>query len=144
MVTDPIAARLHLTAREATRAAAFFERVLMFDFYDGPESGIAETADRAAYRFVAIGESRHRRYRAYLLDHLAADVPFSTVSRAEAFITAREWEAARGVPRAGRYVVVGDLWLRCFVADRLDESRPLPSDFAHAHRLLRSKFVSAD
>jgi hypothetical protein len=143
-VTDPLAARLHLTAREAARAAAFFERVFTFDFYDGPETGIAQTADRAAYRFEAFGESRHRRYRAYLLDHLADDVPFPTVARTDAFITAEEWEAAHGVPRAGRYVLISDLWLRCFVADSLDEGSPPPTDFAHAHRLLRSKFVSSD
>jgi hypothetical protein len=142
-VPDPLAARIHLTAKEATRAPAFFERVLMFGFYDGPETGIAETGDHAAYRFEAIGESRHRLYRAYVFDHLIGALPFATIGRGDDFITAAEWEAARGVQSAGRYVVLGDGWLRCFVADRLGEHRAPPVDFADAHRLLRSKFAAA-
>jgi hypothetical protein len=143
-LTDPLAAHTHLTAKEAARAEAFFERFFTFDFYDGPETGIAETADRAAYRFEAIGESRHRRYRAYLLVHLTGDIPFPTKGREAGFITAAEWEAAFDVPSGERYVVVSDLWLRCFVADRLGGNTSPPTRFAEAHRLLRSKFVSAD
>jgi hypothetical protein len=91
--------RLRLTAREATRAVAFFEEVAIAGFYDGPETGIGWTSERAAYRFYAIGESRSRRYRAYLVDHLVGVVPFTTGGRADAFVTAAEW-TRRGTFRA--------------------------------------------
>jgi hypothetical protein len=142
-MSHSLEARTKLSAREAARHAGLFERVLMFDFYDGPETGIAETADGEAYRFESIGESRHRRYRAYVVDHLTGSLPFRTTARADGFLTASEWKAIQEVGSSERYVAISDLWLRCLVADRLSEGDHPPTDFNAAHRFLGFKFASA-
>ncbi len=140
---DPLAARTDLTARQATEAPEVFVRVFIFDFYDGPESGVAETPESAAYRFSDLGESRYRRHRAYLIEHLPAGLPPWARDRAGGFLSEAEWRECRALPRAKRYVAIGDLWLRCLVVDALSEDGVVPGTFIETHRALRSRFASA-
>jgi len=122
-----------------------FTRIRAFAFYDGPETGLAKTAAGDIYRFEEVGESRHRRYRAYLLERVLEDALTRETDPDVAFdwITASEWERVRHAPSGERYVGISDLWLRGLVVNRMEPEAPSPSDFAEAHALLRSKFFSA-
>ncbi|WP_171089699.1 hypothetical protein [Usitatibacter rugosus] len=50
-----------------------FSLVVGFDYYDGPEDGLGVFPSGVGMRFVAVGESRTRRFRAFLLDLLEGD-----------------------------------------------------------------------
>jgi hypothetical protein len=141
-VSHPLEERSHLSATQAAHATAVFTRVHPFDFYDGPESGIAETATGHIYRFESVGESRHRRFRAYVLDCLTEAVPLSC--DIDGFLSAKTWESARKAASAARYIGIGDLWLGRLVVERLSPGEAPPADFSAAHRRLRVKFASSD
>jgi hypothetical protein len=42
-----------------------FEQILVFDFYDGPEKGLAIYPSGEGLRFSSLGESTSRRFRAF-------------------------------------------------------------------------------
>jgi hypothetical protein len=96
-----------------------------YEFYDGPESGVAETPDGNAYRFVAIGESRYRSHRAYLIDHLTGGISIANGDQGRD-LTNAEWLVVRELPGCARYVSISDLWLRCLIARRLGENDSCP------------------
>ncbi|WP_457333707.1 hypothetical protein [Rhizobacter sp. P5_C2] len=54
-----------LAAQPLVRNDPGFELVLAFDYYDGPESGIAVLASGQAVRFTSLGDSNSRLFRAF-------------------------------------------------------------------------------
>ncbi|WP_129782053.1 hypothetical protein [Peristeroidobacter soli] len=139
-----------------------YVRVLAFDFYDGPESGLAMTESGRAVRFVSLGDSRSRLNRAFLLETLghewlskvralpeyAAGFPSACV-----LLPSEDSEALRNLERevfasaaTGCYVAVAAAYLSPIyvapvTADELAALRQLdgsPKAFPAVHRLVKA------
>lgn len=60
-------------ARSARSHATGFERVVAFDYYDGPERGLAIFASGYGVRFSSIADSPSKLFRAFLLEAIGGD-----------------------------------------------------------------------
>ena len=50
-----------------------FEIIVGFEFYDGPEDGVAILKSGGGLRFTALAESKYRIFRAFLVEEIAGD-----------------------------------------------------------------------
>jgi hypothetical protein len=154
--------RLGELARMTGRHRPEFDRVIAFDFYDGPENGLALYDSGHAVRFALLGESRSRMFRAYALEALDGNdwwqmawnlpdlpgLPFrglrlpSTSSEA----LSRLERHTQSAPVSAYFVAAGDSWMQCLgvraVQERdLHEIRALNDldGFRRVHRLVKER-----
>jgi len=50
-----------------------FEAIIAFNYYDGPESGLAVYSSGEGIRFSSIGDSKNRRQRAFEMEAIEGD-----------------------------------------------------------------------
>ena len=155
--------RLGELARIAGRHRPQFDLVIAFDFYDGPENGLALYGSGHAVRFASLGESRSRMFRAYALEALdgndwwrmAWNLPdlagtpefrglcLPSTSSEALSILERHTQSA---PVSAYFVAAGDSWMQCLgvraVQERdLHEVRELNDldRFRRVHRLVKER-----
>lgn len=136
--------------------------VVAFDFYDGPESGLALCSSGAGVRFKSLGDSSSRLFRAFELvpidgdwrsrvESLRTATWHGTANRvlvppASALLEKLEREVSEA-PATGHYVAVGSPYLEFLrvatasleqlnVLRRLDGS---PAAFRCAHAIIKGK-----
>lgn len=50
-----------------------FSKIVVFEFYDGPEKGIAFDGEGHGLRFISVGDSKSRMFRAFMFEEIDAD-----------------------------------------------------------------------
>lgn len=145
-----------------------FAVIVAFDYYDGPERGVALYSSGEGVRFSSLGDSRSRLFRAFELipisgnwweevKALQQDAGTDTSQRvvvpaAASDVLTRLERDVFSAPATGLYVGVGSpnfelVYVSAVTEDQLDGLRQLgcsPAGFQSAHRLVKGHIADAE
>jgi hypothetical protein len=138
-----------------------FDVIVAFDFYDGPERGLALYPSGDGVRFTSLGDSKSRLFRAFALVPIegnwrrAVDTVRTTIDHVytqRLLLPTRSSDAAAQLEEevfaattAGLYIAVGspyleEILLRPVTQEQFDDMRPVrfsSEGFERAHRVVK-------
>jgi hypothetical protein len=154
--------RLRECSKHGGRRDSGFAVIVAFDFYDGPERGLALYPSGDGVRFSSLGDSKSRLFRAFELipiegswwpavevlqeaDHSHSAHRLLWPEKSSEAVTHLESDVL-AAPATGFYIAVGspyleEIYLSSVTEEQLDTVRQLgcsPAGFALAHRIVKA------